>query len=103
MCSSDLSRAGKKTHFDASTSTGGPIVRYDWKFGDGKKAQNAGPKVAHKYKAAGTFTVKLTESNSCAEKAVFGPLGVAFNGTGAFCNGKRQAVKTRTVRIRAAG
>lgn len=45
--------------FDASGSTDdGEIVRYFWEFGDGETAQ--GQTVTHTYRAAGTFTVKLT-------------------------------------------
>ena len=87
------------TRFDASASSGGPIVRYDWSFGDGKSAPNAGAKVAHSYAKAGSYTVKLTETDGCAPDAVFGPFGVSFNGHSAFCKGRRTSQKTLTVRI----
>jgi YVTN family beta-propeller protein len=92
-----------KTRFDASRSLGGPITRYDWSFGDGKMAPNAGAKVAHLYAKAGTYKVKLTETDGCARNAVFGPLGVAFNGHSPFCTGHRISQKTVTVRIRSSG
>jgi hypothetical protein len=93
--------ANRKTHFNASTSSGGPIVRYDWGFGDGKSARNVGAKVAHVYSKAGTYRVTLTETDGCSPRAVFGPLGVSFNGHSAFCDGRRTSEKTLTVRIRA--
>ncbi len=93
--------AQKKTRFDAGASSGGPIVRYDWSFGDGRRAHSAGARVAHTYAKPGTYTVKLTETDGCAAGAVFGPLGVSFNGHSAFCKGRRTSQKTLTVRIRA--
>ncbi|MEA2398417.1 MAG: hypothetical protein QOK25_1973 [Thermoleophilaceae bacterium] len=84
---------------DASTSSGGPIVRYDWSFGDGAAAPDAGPKVSHAFAAAGSYEVKLTATNGCDPAAVFGPLGVAFAGQTAFCKGPRTASKTLTVDI----
>jgi YVTN family beta-propeller protein len=89
----------EKTRFDASASSGGPIVRYDWSFGDGKRLSNGGPKVAHIYIKAGSYTVKLTETDGCAPGAVFGPFGVSFNGHSPFCNGRSTVQKTVTVRI----
>jgi YVTN family beta-propeller protein len=89
----------EKTRFDATASSGGPIVRYDWSFGDGKTAPGAGAKVAHVYAKAGTYTLKLTETDACAPGAVFGPLGVSYNGHSAFCNGRSTSQKTLTVRI----
>jgi YVTN family beta-propeller protein len=89
----------QSTRFDASGSSGGPIVRYDWSFGDGKRAEGAGPRIAHVYAKAGTYTVKLTETDGCAANAVFGPFGVSFNGHSPFCNGSRASQKTLTVRV----
>ena len=51
------------------------------------------------YAKAGTYTVKLTETDGCAANAVFGPFGVSFNGHSPFCNGSRTSEKTLTVRI----
>ena len=91
---------GEKVHTSTpAASSGGPIVRYDWSFGDGRRAHSAGAKVAHTYAKPGTYTVKLTETDGCAAGAVFGPLGVSFNGHSAFCKGRRTSQKTLTVRI----
>jgi mono/diheme cytochrome c family protein len=48
--------------FDGSASrdSDGTIVRYDWDFGDGTMAADAGPAPTHAYAAAGQFTVTLT-------------------------------------------
>ena len=48
--------------FDASASDDpdGDIVRYDWNFGDGNTAPDAGAVVPHTYAAEGTYTVTLT-------------------------------------------
>jgi YVTN family beta-propeller protein len=92
-------RSKDTKRFDATGSSGGPIVRYDWRFGDGKTAPNGGATVAHTYAKAGTYTVRLTETDGCARNAVFGPLRVSFNGNTAFCMGRRTSTKTVTVRI----
>lgn len=57
-------RVGKKIVFDARKSgeTGGRIVSYRWKFGDGKKG--SGRKVTHKYRRKGAYTVSLTVTDS---------------------------------------
>jgi YVTN family beta-propeller protein len=83
--------------FDASTSKGGPFAAFSWDFGDGDDAAGTKPTVTHRYAKAGRYTVKLFESNSCEEGAVFGPLGVAFGGHTAFCNGPRTVTKTKPV------
>ncbi len=52
-------KVNKPVEFDASGSTDdGKIVRYQWEFGDGETGE--GKIIAHVYKTAGTFTVKLT-------------------------------------------
>ena len=42
------------------TTRDGDIVRYDWDFGDGDTAPDAGAAVPHTYAAEGTYTVTLT-------------------------------------------
>jgi len=44
----------------ASSDSDGGIVRYDWDFGDGTTAVDAGPTPTHVYSAAGQYTVSLT-------------------------------------------
>ena len=48
--------------FDGSASgdSDGAIVRYDWDFGDGTNATDAGPAPTHAYSAAGQYAVSLT-------------------------------------------
>ena len=48
--------------FDGSASrdSDGAIVRYDWDFGDGTTAADAGPAPTHVYAATGQYTVNLT-------------------------------------------
>ena len=45
---------------NGSSDPDGTIVQYDWDFGDGTSAPNAGPTPSHTYATAGTFTVSLT-------------------------------------------
>lgn len=53
-------KANERVSFDAagSSDADGQIVKYEWDFGDGEKAE--GQTTTHIYKAAGKFTVKLT-------------------------------------------
>ena len=44
----------------ASSDADGAVVRYDWDFGDGTMAADAGPAPTHVYAAAGDYTVTLT-------------------------------------------
>lgn len=44
----------------ASSDSDGTIVRYDWDFGDGTTAPNAGPSPAHTYAAPGSYPITLT-------------------------------------------
>ncbi len=59
----------------------GTIASYNWSFGDGATAPNAGPSTKHKYAKAGTYTVGLsmTDNEGCS--------GLVFTGRTAFCNG----------------
>jgi PKD domain len=59
----------KAITFDATKSgeAGGKIVSYSWSFGDRKTGR--GRKVSHKYKKAGTYTVKLTVRDAAGTKA----------------------------------
>ncbi len=61
-------RAHKKVTFDArkSKETGGTIVSYRWKFGDGKTGK--GRKVKHAYKKRGRYTVTLTVRDAAGHK-----------------------------------
>ena len=45
---------------NGSNDPDGTIVQYDWNFGDGTVANNAGPTPSHTYAATGMFTVSLT-------------------------------------------
>jgi hypothetical protein len=91
--------SGDPARFDASTSGGGPIARYDWDFGDGGTAPDASSVLTHVYAKAGTYNATLTLTNQCDPLAVFGPLGVAFAGHSPYCRGARTATKNVTVTI----
>jgi PKD repeat protein len=52
---------GQAVDFDASASSDdGGIVRYDWDFGDGNGAMDAGPTPSHTYKSTGPFEARVT-------------------------------------------
>ena len=57
--------------FDAAGSTDpdGTVVQYDWDFGDGTSAVNAGPLASHTYTAAGNYFVTLTITDDAGATA----------------------------------
>lgn len=75
---------GLATQFDAAASTVrfGTIVRYDWTFGDGKRAVTSSPTIAHTYTRSGIFraSVKATDSAGTSTQVVFTGKSVLLNG-----------------------
>jgi len=51
----------------ASSDADGAIVRYDWDFGDGTTAADAGPTPTHVYAATGQYTVALTVTDDAGD------------------------------------
>jgi PKD domain len=94
-------RAGAATSFDASASTAtfGSIARYDYDFGDGTSAADAGPAPAHVYAQPGSYQATVSVHNDCAANAVFGPLGTAFASVSPLCNGTPTASASTAVVI----
>ncbi len=84
----DAGQPGKETVFDASASTDsdGTVARFDWDFGDGQTAPDAGPTPRHVYADAGTFTATLTviDNEGCSNTQV-------WTGQTALCNGSAGA------------
>jgi YVTN family beta-propeller protein len=75
--------SGQAVNFSAAASSDpdGSIARYDWSFGDGASAPNAGPSPSHAF-PLGTFqsTLTLTDNEGCSTTFV-------YTGQTAFCNG----------------
>jgi 6-phosphogluconolactonase (cycloisomerase 2 family) len=89
--------AGQATSFEgggSSASAGQSVARYDWDFGDGSAAANAGASPTHTYATPGTYTVSLTVSDDagCSTKQV-------FTGQTMSCNGGPSAQVTHQVTI----
>lgn len=88
--------AGVPVAFDGSGSTDpdGSVAAYDWDFGDGAKATNAGPAPTHAYAKPGTYAVTLTVTDGigCSTRLV-------FTGQVASCNGGPPAQTTAAVVI----
>ncbi len=62
-----IAPVGSPSTFDGSgagTFDGTTITRYDWDFGDGIQLMDGGQKPQHTYAAAGSYTAKLTVTNS---------------------------------------
>jgi 6-phosphogluconolactonase (cycloisomerase 2 family) len=72
------------------------IVRYDWSFGDGTSATNAGAAPSHSYRRAGLYTVTLTVTDAagCSMHEV-------FTGQSALCNGGTKAQVSQQVTVAA--
>jgi 6-phosphogluconolactonase (cycloisomerase 2 family) len=87
---------GSPTAFDGSGSmdVDGSIARYDWEFGDGTGAIDAGAHPSHTYAAPGTYTVRLAEFDDagCAMYEI-------YTGHTAYCAGTAAAIATHSVTI----
>jgi DNA-binding beta-propeller fold protein YncE len=77
--------AGSPSAFDGSGSTDsdGTVVRYDWSFGDGTSAADAGPNPTHVYATSGDYTVTLTVTDDagCSTLQTFTGQTVSCNGS----------------------
>jgi 6-phosphogluconolactonase (cycloisomerase 2 family) len=88
---------GQATRFDGSGSSaaaGQQVARYDWSFGDGTTAADAGPTPAHTYAAAGRYTVTLTVTDDAGCSTQF----ITTSQT-ASCNGGPSATTTADVTV----
>ena len=93
-------QAGSASTFDGTASTAPPeenVARYDWSFGDGSEAQNAGPRPSHVYAAAGTYTVTLTVTDNLGCSAT--PI---FTGQTASCGGSSASRESEQIVVSAA-
>jgi YVTN family beta-propeller protein len=87
--------AGAATSFDAAGSYtyDGRITRYNWDFGDGTSAVDAGPAPTHVYATGGTYEVTLTVSNGQ------GCPGFISTGGTAICAGPSVASVSEQVQV----
>jgi DNA-binding beta-propeller fold protein YncE len=69
-----VAAAGGATRFDgtASSDSDGSVARFDWNFGDGTSAADAGPTPVHTY-APGAYavTLRVTDDAGCSTRLVF--------------------------------
>ena len=93
-------RAGAALALDASGSTDPDtqIARYDWQFGDGSSAADAGPRPTHVYARAGEYTARVTVTNTAGCST--DPAG-HYTGRMNSCIGGPTATATATVRVTA--
>lgn len=77
--------AGTPVQFDASATddVDGTVVRYDWDFGDGHVALDAGPTPTHTYTEPGTYIVTLvvTDNEGASTTTIFTGGTVLGHGT----------------------
>ena len=87
-------KTGKPVGFNGSRSTDsdGLVTAFNWSFGDGKSAANAGPKPRHKYAKGGKFKASLSvvDNEGCSTAQV-------FTGRTAYCSGSAASTQVRTV------
>ena len=95
----DPAAAGPAVQFDGngSTDSDGTVARFDWDFGDGTTAPDAGPTPTHAY-GPGTYEARLTvtDNTGCSTALV-------FTGQTAYCNGSGVATTTRTITVDGSG
>jgi hypothetical protein len=93
-------RAATPVRLDASASTDPDtqIARYDWEFGDGTSARDAGARPEHTYERAGEYTARVTITNTAGCST--DPAGL-YNGRMNSCIGGPSATATARVRITA--
>lgn len=88
---------GQVTSFDASASAAAPgqtVARYDWEFGDGQVALDAGPTPTHVYAAEDNYTARVTVTDDAGCSTA-----LTYTGQTASCNGSAVATVTHTVSV----
>ncbi len=88
---------GLATAFDGSASSASPgqtVARYDWSFGDGTGATNAGPSPVHVYASPGEYAVTLTVTDNAGCSTT-----IVFTGQTVSCNGGPTAIKTLEITV----
>jgi len=95
-----LGRPGKAVRLDASGSRDPDtaIARYDWEFGDGTSAADAGPRPEHVYARIGEYTARVTVTNTAG--CSIEPVGL-YNGRMSSCIGGLSATAAARVRVEA--
>ncbi len=90
---------GTATSFDASASSDarGAIGTYRWEFGDGTGETTTSATTSHTYSAPGTYSVRLTVSDSGGCSTTF-----VFTGQTALCNGSSRASVVEPVTVASA-
>lgn len=77
-------KSGQRYRFNGSSSSasaGQSVARYDWNFGDGSTAANAGPSPTHTYAAPGAYTVSLTVTDDAGCSTHEGVNRIRFAGS----------------------
>jgi hypothetical protein len=76
----------------ASSDADGRVARYDWDFGDGQRAMDAGPMPTQTYATPGAYqaTVTVADDEGCSNAWI-------FTGQTALCNGSQRATASQRV------
>jgi YVTN family beta-propeller protein len=88
--------SGATVHLNGSKSSDsdGTVAKYEWNFGDGKKATTSSPKTSHRYAKAGKYKVTLTvvDNEGCSTNLV-------YTGQENSCTGSSLARVSHTVKL----
>jgi DNA-binding beta-propeller fold protein YncE len=78
----------------ASSDPDGKVVKYVWRFGDGKSTTTGSATTSHRYSKPGSYTVTLavTDNEGCSTTQV-------FTGQTMYCNGSRAARTSHPVHV----
>ena len=78
----------------ASSDSDGKVVKYVWRFGDGKSQTTGKATTSHTYSKAGSYTVTLTvtDNEGCSTTQV-------FTGQTMYCNGSDAARTSHTAHV----
>jgi 6-phosphogluconolactonase (cycloisomerase 2 family) len=77
-----------------SRAPDGKVVRYHWRFGDGKITTTKSSSIKHRYRKARRYKVTLTVTDDAGCST-----GFVYTGQSAYCHGGRSAIHTKKIKV----